>query len=952
LDLLIFKVLLCLLCPFAVAAQEFNYIHYDTKDGLAGSTVYDMCQDKDGFMWFATANGLSRYDGTQFKNFTVKDGLSDNEVLKVFSDSKGRVWIGCFSKELCFYYKGSIYGRKECNWLSKVKLNSGALSICEDETGAVMVSDLRSVFIINNNNEVDELSSKPFFKKYNGQKIYGATNYIDGGFFLNISNGVFKLRRDSLELFHKNGRGSDKIVTLKEFPTGQFVETEIPNPGVSITLYKHTALFVSTTNGAWSIDTTAYKLKTYFLPGKKISKTINDKEGNIWFSTFGDGIFRLPSLEIRNVDLTAGDSIKDKEVFSLTSYKKQTICGLGFSKVAFVDEHRVSRVLNYQEFAKQSENNLSPNKLFSSKVLSKGLIIFGFDACLIKSENGKATAKNMIAIKSIDEIDSENIVVGNYAGVYRMTVKDLQVIDTLYHGRSTKVFYNDHKIYVGTLNGLYVVDEAKQLTYLGGLHPALARRITDIKAGNNNTIWISTNDAGVVAYSHNKIIDVISEENGLSSNICKTLLADGRFMWVGTNKGLDKIDVENKTKPILKYSSSDGLPSDVINAVLVKDSIVFVGTPKGLTFFKEDVVSNASSCDLQLLNVKISGTNYQPLSSYSLSYKNNNIGFEYVAISFKSGGDIVYHYKISGLDTAWRTTRETNLTYETLPSGSYNLQLYAVNKFGVKSTMYQVNFFISTPFWKTWWAYTIVMATLIFVTGYLVSKRNKSTERRLIESGNFHKQFAALEQQALQAQMNPHFIFNCLNSIQQYILTNDKEKANQYLTGFASLIRQTLYISDKKSIKVSEEIGFLTEYLEMEKMRFGDSFMYEIIVEESVNADFIEMPALLLQPYVENSLRHGIRYKHDGKGRAIISFEVKENMLICRIIDNGIGREKAATYRNLEHIEYQSKGMSLTEKRVKLLNTISDRQISIEIMDLKNEQGDPVGTEVIVQIPV
>ena len=936
-----------------LSAQEFTYIHYGTRDGLAGSTVYDLCQDKDGFMWFATANGLSRYDGTRFINYTVNDGLSDNDVLKLFPDSKGRVWIGSFSNDVCFYYKGKIYNKQNCPWLSSISFQNAALAFCEDETGTLLISDLLSLVKVDSNNVVTCLSDNPMFKPYKGQKIFGLRNCFDGGFFIVVPGSMFKLRNDHIELFYSHGSDvSDKYFVLKYFPDGKYIETAAPDAWITYTSYRHTTIFVSTINGAWSVDTFNYKLKTHFLPGEKVSNTINDNEGNIWFSTLGEGIYRLPSLEIKSIGLPVNPKLMDNEVFCLVKSKTDILCGLGFSKIAMVDKSRVSSIIDYGSYTSSSLNNSSNNRLYSIKTMSGGAVILGFDAFLIKRENGESKIKDIISIKSIDEIDTENIVVGNFNGVYKLSAKDLEIVDTLYRSRCTKVFYKDKKIYIGTLNGLYVTDERKHLQYLGALHPSLKRRITDIQDGGDGTIWVATNDAGIIAYKNGKIVRTINEDSGLSSNICKALFVNDHYLFAGTNKGINKIDLQEITNPILKYSASDGLPSDIINTILVKDGIIYVGSSEGLTYFNENAVSHSSSCDLQLLNVNISGTDYRPSNNYSLSYKNNNISFEYVAISFKSGGDIVYHYKLAGLDTAWKTTRETNLIYQTLPSGAYKLQLYAENKFGVKSKTYEVDFSINTPFWKTWWSYAIVLMSVILFISYMFTRRNKIIQQRLIEKSNFQKQFAALEQRALQAQMNPHFIFNCLNTIQQYILTNDKEKANQYLTGFASLIRQTLYISGKKSIKVSEEVGFLADYLEMEKMRFGDSFAYEICIDESLNMDFIEMPALLLQPYVENSLRHGIRYKEDGTGKVDISFSLKENILVCQIRDNGIGRSKAATYKNMQHIEYQSKGMSLTEKRIELLNSINDNKISIEIVDLKDETGKGTGTEVIVQIPV
>lgn len=220
------------------------------------------------------------------------------------------------------------------------------------------------------------------------------------------------------------------------------------------------------------------------------------------------------------------------------------------------------------------------------------------------------------------------------------------------------------------------------------------------------------------------------------------------------------------------------------------------------------------------------------------------------------------------------------------------------------------------------------------------------------EKSRIKQQLAILEQNALQAQMNPHFIFNCLNSIQQFIMLNDKERANKYLTEFANLIRTTFDNSGKKNITVAEEVSYLDKYLDLEQLRYGDNFSYDINIDSSVERDFTEMPAMLLQPYVENCLRHGIRNKKEGKGIIVIRFTQKENALICSVKDNGVGRAAAAVLKSKEHIEYQSKGMQLTERRIQLLNTGLENNITVDIIDLKNEDDEPCGTEVIIEIPL
>ena len=199
--------------------------------------------------------------------------------------------------------------------------------------------------------------------------------------------------------------------------------------------------------------------------------------------------------------------------------------------------------------------------------------------------------------------------------------------------------------------------------------------------------------------------------------------------------------------------------------------------------------------------------------------------------------------------------------------------------------------------------------------------------------------------------MNPHFVFNCINSIQQYILTNNKEKALVCLTDFASLIRQTLEISGASSITVSEEVRYLEKYLTMERIRFAGNFTYSISVPDTINANFIRVPSMILQPYVENCVHHGIRHKQNGKGMVSISFYLENDVLFCCIRDNGVGRAKSQEFKNLQTDEHQSRGMNLTKKRIDLLNMLNKEQISIQIIDLTDGNGASKGTEVVLKIP-
>ena len=330
-----------------------------------------------------------------------------------------------------------------------------------------------------------------------------------------------------------------------------------------------------------------------------------------------------------------------------------------------------------------------------------------------------------------------------------------------------------------------------------------------------------------------------------------------------------------------------------------------------------------------------------------------NIQFHFVGISFRSGDEIMYHYRLTGLTQDWKITKERILDFPSLPYDKhYTLQIFATNKFGVNSKTIYFNFYVATPFWKTNW-FTVLMFVLGFTIIFLIIfLRYKRLQARNFEKANFKIQLAAMEQQALQAQMNPHFIFNCLNSIQQFILFNENEKANKYLIHFSRLIRNTLDNSDKNNITLTSEVNYLQQYLSLEQLRFGDKFSYILTIDDNIIADEIYMPAMLLQPYIENSLRHGIRQLKDKNGILNIRFMQQNGYLICLINDNGIGRVAAEKYKSNMHIEYQSKGMSLTAKRVDLLNTTSQQKITIEIIDKMNENNEALGTEVVVKIPI
>jgi LytS/YehU family sensor histidine kinase len=291
------------------------------------------------------------------------------------------------------------------------------------------------------------------------------------------------------------------------------------------------------------------------------------------------------------------------------------------------------------------------------------------------------------------------------------------------------------------------------------------------------------------------------------------------------------------------------------------------------------------------------------------------------------------------------------LDYPSLPSGDYEWQLIAINTFGITSRLLSVKFTITTPFWKTVWFEALVILIFFLLIWLIVGWRIRNIRRQQEEKERLLKEMAELENRALQAQMNPHFIFNCLNSIQQFIFDQDIRATNRYISGFARLIRATLHNSSQPVISLASEVDYLSTYLSLEKMRFKHKMEYLIEIDPDVDRENTLLPPMLIQPYVENSMRHGLRHKTKGEGIIRIMMRRQDQGLKVIVEDNGIGRQKAMEYKTGEHIEYQSKGMSMTADRIRTISALYGSKINIQVEDMMTDDGQPAGTRVVISLP-
>jgi hypothetical protein len=332
----------------------------------------------------------------------------------------------------------------------------------------------------------------------------------------------------------------------------------------------------------------------------------------------------------------------------------------------------------------------------------------------------------------------------------------------------------------------------------------------------------------------------------------------------------------------------------------------------------------------------------------SLPNSLNSLSFSYVAITYQSLAKIQYQYRLLGLDDKWITTKSTEIVFPFLPANNYELQVRTINDLGLPSSIVITkSFTIMKPYWQTFWFNFILLVLLLGMAYTFYRRRIKR-----IELDNLTQQeINQYRQQALSKQMNPHFLFNSLNSIQYYIVKNDKVSSSRYLSKFATLMRMILNNSQHQAISLNDELSALKLYLELEAMRFKEHFEYSIEIDPVIDQVSTFIPPFIIQPFIENSIWHGLMNR-EGKGLLKIKLTYKEQSISCIVEDNGIGRKKSNEIQENSHLERPSRGIAITETRLRLFDVNKTTTKPIIYTDLYNENGEALGTYVEIIIPI
>lgn len=986
------KGLLLLLLTFAFAtteAQEYNYRHYTTKNGLPSMVVYDVLQDHKGFIWIATMEGVARFDGYTFKVFTTDHGLPSNEVLGLWLDQNDRIWMLCFRKGIAYFENDSIKPYS----FSIAPEDLPLKGFVPDTLGNFWLTTASGDVVCYRDKVVKRLYKKQLVKYFNSQIELMPDQ--KGGVWLGSEASLFhwqdsvkqiasvpiakELVSPTKPLISNNGQiylHTNSVVWVYE--NGQL--TEILNTGDTINIMRGAAtkdggILLSTSSGAVFINycTSTNLSVEWFLKDKSIGRVIEDQEGNHWYASLNSGLYMLTASSRQIANLGPKDIFFKKLPGSITLIDSTVVVSSNFGDVYAVKqsghyylEHLKTNNL-YSNFGNcmplagaglWCKSGVGIIRLKQNAIANLDSITY-IERTINDVEGQYPESVNCInigTIKAVATIGDSIIIAASNIGLYtintRLTHKHYKVTQLLAEHITAVAYQAQNKVlWVATKNGLFYwpVTQPFELKPDTSLKLLAAATINSLGVGSQGELLIGTSGAGLYVKSKHSL-QHFSTYNGLPATIVNHITCLPQTHLIATTKGLSMLyhAARGDSFEIMALQINDGLIGENIKQTFVFNGNVYILSTNGLSIVSQKLLQADNYAPrVHFLRIAFDNADTAIAPSYTLPYYANNVKLEYVGLLYKADGNLQYRYQMEGIDTGWATTPFTNVQYPALPPGKYTFKVDARSLQGPWSGKpATVAITILPPFWQTWWFRLLVgalLAALVVGISYAIVRyyRNQS---------NIAQRMVALEGQALRAQMNPHFIFNALNAIHDFIANSDERSAHLYLGKFAQLIRKILEQSRKQEIGIQEEIDTLKLYLELEKLRFPGRFEYHILCDESLYGLDAALPPMLVQPYVENAIRHGLM-NANKKGVLTIRFEQKESTMRVTIEDNGVGREKAEAIASLRLKHHRSLAMEITKQRIALQKE-DDGPNGIVIDDLTDQTGQPSGTRVTFWVPL
>ncbi|MBO6515347.1 MAG: histidine kinase [Bacteroidia bacterium] len=973
--------------------QDMIAKNITTHDGLPSSEAYAVVQDENGFIWVGTDHGLARYDGTGFTVYTTEDGLPDNTVLRLNPGENGRIWITTLSNDLVYLEDGEIhpYQFKYSKKGFPIDLKS-PIYLGTDSTGKKWIRGMMTSHILlqeiegdsfrinlNDFNEFSERFNKQLPKSTRWdvvelkdnkvgscmlfdsipipqQKVLVKPNYLRlyGAYYgdepIRHHRRFFKLNKHEIVGVNDSG----EYVAFDRFgvkDVGVFGVREMDAHYRD----KRNVNWLVSPHGAHSIHRDSNGLYAeHVIRNRFVTRLIEDYEGSFWFSDHNKGLGYVANPDFRQLRLDQGCGQP-----RVTSFKVRN-GQLWFSTISG-EIWKVSEDLKPEMVYLDSRRS---NDFYPFEVLPNNeLVLPGPLKVDYKTGRKRKFGFTNYVFKTLKcvLIYGDTVVYGSSEGLIRFSLSTLgltySTTDYLVGSRFSDGQFNSFnlrinalqrdkdRVWIGTTKGLYF---ERRDTIHSYKHDLLAHRIMAFGNIDSSLLAIGTKGGGLLILNKETgEVVTIQQQDGLPSNQVRCIYVDGAKVYVGTNSGFCVFSLSDDLKPLnlITFNTQNALSSNEINDMVVYGNRLWIATNNGIIYVDPNrLKSNENSPYVHVVGIEVNDSQLNVDSSIVMDVKQRNVTFRFNGLAYRMAGEVQFKYILEGFDQDTTFTTTNQARYTNVSPGEHTFHVWARNEDGVWSSK-PASVSVSVPhkFTETLWfvfLMVVLAAAAITFTIILLFKRKRKKLREDLQNSK-------LKQQALAALMNPHFVYNSLSAIQHLINTDNVGKSNKYLSQFSRLVRQNLVSVKNGFIQMEDELERLKLYMDIERMRFGDKLSYEILFKDDFDDVSFSIPSMILQPFVENAIWHGI-LPQEKPGYIRLSFEVIEeaDILAVTITDNGIGIDHARKTKKKHHT---SVSLEITKERLDLLGKQNGKYYRVDIEQRNGEEG---GTSVYIEIPI
>lgn len=965
-------ILFSLLCFCIVARAQHPYFYQPKEtENIIGSEVYSIRQDRAGYVWVAGNEGVFSYDGKQVKQYTCA-GQNGKSISDLKEDAQGRMWCKNFNGQI-FYIAGdslkiAVDVSKEYPTFPENAIGDGG--VYYTVVGGIAHYNITTGKIKRwyyPDNKKNALASNMLYARdgsiYASVIGYGVNRLTNGKFTkiekTNAATLMPRIAPNRNFIFYFGNRlmmfteanperryylseiRNDSLIVLKEIPS------VLAGSRIFTVSAVGDAIWLCTQEGAVCVDAdlnVKYNGLRFFKEAD-ISNVMRDSENNYWFTSLDNGMYIVPNIDIWLYNQSSAGISSDNVTSMYINRRKDILLGYFNGVVDMLRDGKVSHPV------RPSQAVSMVRKIIVDTTETKYIIAQGITS-YYEADKGRTSEIARSGFRDICFADNGKALFASIqnAGWMRLRGNIIDSIHFLKLKAARYVAYTsaDMLKWVGYSDGTYYYDtlnREKELLYNGQKVFATA-----MKTDSRGHLWIGTVASGLMRVNNARIISNISGADKLNGNNVRAIFCKDSLVWVATEKGFNIINTNTDNVSYIDWH--DGLPNAEIRQIHVADNTVYLATNKGLITFPANVRTvNSIKPHIYLKRMLVNDEEVTISTHINLSHDQNKLIIYFGTQGFTHKHQYSYSYKMQGLDTVW-TESGYNTDYArftSLPPGDYTFMVRAYNEDGGMSVnTASVKIHIAKPFWLQWWFFIVVgLGLVLLVSGIFFLRIRAINKRNQLEQGIRSSQLAALK-----AQMNPHFVYNALNSIQDLVLQNDIRSANIYFSKFSTLMRKVLDASGKDKLPLQEELDMLELYLELEKLRFGKQFEYALTVIGVADKEELAIPAMIIQPFVENALKYGLLHKN-GEKKLSIQFELQHSrkQLVCTITDNGVGRKRSDEINARKVKTHKSFAVNATQKRLELLNKYYQGKIGLQTIDLGTDE-QPTGTMVVLHLPV